>query len=103
MEDKHDATPPRGLAILSASLSGEGREYWTTKIDGYPDGYGLLGNKGATLLMGCDSRRSPTVSCPQFETGSTLMQLFRPSPIGRGSTMTLTELVRPPRGARWNK
>ncbi|KAG8291675.1 hypothetical protein J6590_055246 [Homalodisca vitripennis] len=32
----------------------------TTKIDGYPDGYGLLGNKGATLLMGCDSRRSPT-------------------------------------------
>ncbi|KAG8319926.1 hypothetical protein J6590_080815 [Homalodisca vitripennis] len=56
----NSATPPRGLAILSASLSGEGREYWTTKIDGYPDGYGLLGNKGATLLMGCDSRRSPT-------------------------------------------
>ncbi|KAG8260694.1 hypothetical protein J6590_091064 [Homalodisca vitripennis] len=42
------ATLPRGLAILSASLSGEGH------------GYGLLGNKGATLLMGCDSRRSPT-------------------------------------------
>ncbi|KAG8327657.1 hypothetical protein J6590_015690 [Homalodisca vitripennis] len=82
------------------------------RAPGQPNGYGLLGNKGATLLMGCDSRRSPTRNSflpsveshlSKFGTGSTLMQLFRPSPIGRGSTMTLTELVRPPRGARWNK
>ncbi|KAG8251734.1 hypothetical protein J6590_073267 [Homalodisca vitripennis] len=30
------------------------------RAPGQPNGYGLLGNKGATLLMGCDSRRSPT-------------------------------------------